>query len=96
MHIRMHIFASHQCVDYARTSYMRVQVRHVWHVLRLLQKLFGVCSIQAAMAPLCRRPRPSSPSPKNAVVRDLSESSVSECVRLWRTYGLYLGPACGM
>ena len=38
------------------------------------------CSIQATMAPLRRRPRP--PSPKNAVVRDLSESSVSECVRL--------------
>ena len=81
----MHIFASCQCADYARASYMRVQVRHAWHVLRLL--LFGVCSIQAVLAPLRHRPRP--PSPKNAVVRDLSESSISECVRLCDAHMAY-------
>jgi len=43
---------------------------------------YGVSSIQAVMAPLCRRPRPPSPLPKNAVSAHLSESSISECVRL--------------
>ena len=33
--IRMRIFASRQCADYARARHMRVQVRHAWHVLRL-------------------------------------------------------------
>ena len=51
----MRIFASCQCADYARASHTRVQVRRAWHVLRLL--LFGVCSIQATMAPLRRRLR---------------------------------------
>ena len=41
------------------------------------------------MAPLRRRPRPPSPSPKNGVVRDLSESSVSECVRLCDAHMAY-------
>jgi len=34
--IRMRIFASRQCADYARALHMRVQVRRTWHVLRLL------------------------------------------------------------
>ena len=50
---------------------MQVQVRRAWHVLcLLLEKLFGVCSIQAAMAPTRHHPRPPSPLPKNAIVRD--------------------------
>jgi len=32
----MHIFTLRQCADYARASYMWVQVRHAWHVLHLL------------------------------------------------------------
>ena len=65
-----------------RTS---VQTMRARHVLRLL--LFGVCSIQAVMAPLGHRPQP--PSPKNAVVHDLSESSVSECVKLCDAHMAY-------
>jgi len=34
--IHMRIFALHQCADYARASYIRVQVRRAWHVLCLL------------------------------------------------------------
>jgi len=85
----MRIFASCQCADYAHASYMRGrgQVRHAWHMLHLLyEKLFGVCSIQAAMAPLRRRPRPPSPLPKNVVVRDLRRAylNVSDCVmHIW-------------
>ena len=41
------------------------------------------------MAPLCRCPRPPSPSPKNTVIHP-SESSISECVRLCDTHSLYL------
>ena len=33
--IRMRIFALRQCANCVRASYMRVQVRHAWHVLRL-------------------------------------------------------------
>jgi len=32
LRIRMRIFASRQCADYARASYMWVQVRHTWHM----------------------------------------------------------------
>ena len=86
----MRIFALLQCTDYVRTSYMRVEVRREWHLLRLVQeKLFGVCSIQAAMPPLHHHPRPPSPSPKNTVVRDLSELSISECVRLCDAHMAY-------
>jgi len=32
----MRVFASHKCADYVRVSYIQVQVRRSWHVLRLL------------------------------------------------------------
>jgi len=49
----MCIFASCRCADYAmHTRLMQLQMRRAEHVLRLLQayELFGVSSIQAAMA----------------------------------------------
>ena len=68
--IRMRIFASRGCADYARASYAVAGEARVARVtfVGLGEKLFGVSSIQAAMAPPRRRPRPPSPSPKDAVV----------------------------
>jgi len=79
MHTRnthAHLCLAPVCRLCARACHMRVQVRRAWHVLRL--QLFGVCSIQAGPV-----------VPKNAVVRDLSESSVSECVRLCNAHMAY-------
>jgi len=50
----MHV--SYACAGEARVARVTFAVK------------FGVCSIQAAMAPLCHHPRPPSPSPKNSVV----------------------------
>ena len=82
-------FASHQCADYARASYAGVSEERVAHVMFAVgeEKLFSVCtgSIQIAMALPCCCLRPTSPQPKNTIVCNqlhLSESSISECVRL--------------
>ena len=89
----MSIFASRQCADYARARHMLVLVRRVWHVLCFAvgEASCLVFVVSKPRWPPCRRPRPPSPSPKNAVVRDLSESSVSECVRLCNAHMAYTG-----
>ena len=53
----MCIIASRQCTDYACVSYAGAGEASLAR---------GVCSIQAVMAPPCRRPRPLSSLPKNA------------------------------
>jgi len=71
----MHIFATRQCADHARTLYSVCRCRWGTHGMCCIccRKLFGVHSIQAAMAPSCRRLWPPSPLPKNAIV----------CNQLW-------------
>jgi len=66
----MRIFALRQCADYVRASYMWVQMGARVTFAVGYKKLFGVCSIQAAMTPLRRHPQP--PSPKNAIDRPRS------------------------
>ena len=57
--------------------------------------LFGVCSIQAAMAPLCRHPRLPSPSPKiNYIYLSQAYLNMSVFCDVY-TYGLYLWPWVG-
>ena len=52
---------------------------------------YGVSSIQAAMAPPHRRPRPPSPSPKNAVIYpSIWVEHIWMCQTVWCKYGLYL------
>ena len=69
----MRIFALCQCTDYARVARVTFAVGEaVW-----------CCSIQAAMAPPHHRPRPPSPSPKNAVdyiYLSRGYLNVSDCV----------------
>ena len=69
----MHIFASRycECADYARARASYAGAARVTFAARrtTVEKLFGVCSIQAAMALPYHCPRPPAPSPKNAVVR---------------------------
>jgi len=65
--IRMRIFASRQCADYARAraSYAgagEARVARVTFAVGEASCLVFVRSIQASMAPLPRRPRPPSPS----------------------------------
>jgi len=92
----MRIFASHQCADYARASYAgagEARVARVTFANIRRSKLFGVCSIQAAMAPLCRHPRPPSPS-SSTIYLSQAYLSVSDCVtHIWP---IPIGPACGM
>ena len=53
----MCIFASRQCADYARVSYVGAGEARVARVtFATVELLFDVCSIQAAMAP----PSPTS------------------------------------
>ena len=52
---------------------------------RTVEKLFGVCSIQAMMAPPYHRPRPPAPSPKNAIIR----TSIWMCQTHTWLYGLW-------
>ena len=71
----------------ARYICSRVQVRRAWHVRVTVAvgAVFSVRSIQAAMAPL---PRPTSASivKERCRPRSISESSVSESVRLCDTH----------
>ena len=88
----MRIFASRGCADYARASYAVAGEARVARVtfVGLGEKLFGVSSIQAAMAPPRRRPRPPSPSPKDAVVHpSIWVEHIWMCQTVWLTYGLY-------
>ena len=75
--------ASRLCADYAHALYMRPGAgeARVARVTIAVGAVFGVRSIQAAMAPL---PRPTSASivKERCRPRSISESSVSECVRL--------------
>ena len=76
---------------YARASYVGACRPGEARVARVRRsKLFGVCSIQAAMAPLRRRPRP--PSPSSAIYLSRAYLNVSNCVTHINYYGL--GPAC--
>jgi len=78
----MCIFASHQCADYVCTSYAGAGEAHVARI----------CSIQATMVLLRYHSQPPSSLPKNTVIRNqlhLSESSVSEYVRLCDTHMAY-------
>jgi len=64
------------------------------HVAHVTLAVGSVCtgSIQATIVPLHCRPQRPSLSPKNAIVCDqlhLSESNVSECVRLCDTHTTY-------
>jgi len=84
--IRMRIFASRQ--SYARASYAGAGEARVARVTFDVgsEKLFGVCSIQAAVAPL--RPRPPSPSrqrtPSSAIYLSRAYLNVSDCVtHIW-------------
>ena len=68
----MHIFASRQCADYAHSSYAGADEACVARVTFAVGEAVW-CLLQ------CCHPRPPSPSPENAVIREqlhLSESSV--------------------
>jgi len=91
----MRIFASRQCADYARASYAGAHEARVARVTFCCRPREASCLVFVvfkplyAMAPLRRRSGPPSPSPKNTVVHYLSESSVSECVRLCDAHMAY-------
>ena len=89
--VRMRIFASRQCADYARTSYAGASEARVARVT------FAVGEASCLVF-VVSKPR----WPRCAVVqerrRPRSESSVSECVILCDAHMayMYLGPACGI
>ena len=92
--IRMHIFASHQCADYVCASYASAGEARVTCVMLLQKKLFGVCSIQAVTA-LATSSSPTSISiAKEHRWLHLSESSISECVRLCDAHMAYTWVGC--
>jgi len=72
----MRIFASRQCADYARTSYAGAGEARVALVTFAVGE--ASCLVFVVSKPRWLR-----------VVRDLSESSVSECVRLCDAHMAY-------
>jgi len=90
----MRIFASRQCADCVRAENAGAGEAHMaCYVCEFAIEAVWCCSIQAAMAP-------SSPTSISITKehRTVSESSVSECVRLCdahiKSYGPYLYPVC--
>ena len=73
----MRIFASHQCADYARASYAGAGEA------RMARVTFAVGEASCLVFVV------SKPRWPRCVVRNLSESSVSECVRLCDTHMAY-------
>ena len=86
--------ASRSCADYGRALYMRPGAgeARVARVTIAVRAVFSFRSIQAAMAPL---PRPTSASivKERCRPRSISESSVSECVRLCDAHTLHMDMA---
>ena len=88
----MRIFASRQCADYVCASYMYVGAAgevHAAHVTFAVgpreEKLFVVSKPQWPPTPLS----PTSISITKEAVVQISESSVTECVRLCDTHKAY-------
>ena len=75
----MRIFASRQCADYARASYAGAGEARVARVTFAVGE--ASCLVFVVSKP--RWPRCA------VVIRDLSESSVSECVRLCDAHMAY-------
>ena len=92
----MHIFASRQCADYAHASYAGAGEASVARVMLAVGEASCLVFVVSQQQWPCCAVVPDLHL--HWIVRDLSESSISECVKLCEAhnYGLYLGPAYGM